>query len=111
MAEVPKRLSEKADGMIFSITLTLDIWSWNVSMITLIVCLIHLASKRVSRKSEVSDEFRKKDGKQEKLPGDLTGTLQSLFTQTEQAEAPALKPLRRPKVNNKVKMISITLLN
>jgi len=40
----------------------------------------------------------KKEGKPEIPTGDLAGTLQSLFTQTEQAEAPALKPLRRPKL-------------
>jgi len=41
----------------------------------------------------------KEEGKGDVLPGNLAGKLQSLFTQTEKAEAPALKPLRRPKVS------------
>jgi len=47
---------------------------------------------------QLSDEIVKKGGKPETQPGDLAGTLQNLFTQTEQQEAPALKPLRRPKL-------------
>lgn len=57
--------------------------------------------KRGSKKSDKdSNELIKKEGKKDdKAPADLAGTLQNLFTQTEQAEAPVLKPLRRPKVS------------
>ncbi|CAL8126916.1 unnamed protein product [Orchesella dallaii] len=54
--------------------------------------------KRQSISVEKSKAGKGEDGKGDTLPGNLAGKLQSLFTQTEKAEAPALKPLRRPKV-------------
>lgn len=45
-----------------------------------------------------SDETIKKQKPEQPLPADLAGTLQNLFTQTEQADATPLKPLRRPKL-------------
>ncbi|ODM96557.1 Tctex1 domain-containing protein 1-B [Orchesella cincta] len=55
-------------------------------------------NKRHSTTVEKSKTGKADEGKGDTLPGNLAGKLQSLFTQTERAEAPALKPLRRPKL-------------
>lgn len=56
-------------------------------------------TKKGKKGGDRSDELvGKKDGKPTTAPGDLAGTLQTLFTQTEATDGPTLKPLRRPKL-------------